>query len=102
MDLGERAGQFKFLIRDRDANAFAERYVGTLRRECPDHVLIYGERHLRAVLSQFGCHYNDHRPQRARQLHPPTHDPDTVIDMTTAIQRRKTVDGLINEYWRAA
>jgi putative transposase len=74
MDLGERAGPFKFLIRDRDskftaafdevfagngtriiktpvrsprANSYAERYAGTLRRECLDHLLIYGERHLR-------------------------------------------------------
>jgi putative transposase len=92
MDLGERADQFKFLIRDRDtkftsifdnvlvgsdiqiiktpprsprANAFAERYVGTLRRECLDHVLISSDRHLCAVLRQFGHHYNDHRPHRA-------------------------------------
>jgi putative transposase len=94
MDLGERAGRFKFLIRDRDskftpvsgdvlagngvrviktpvrsprANSCAERYVGTLRRECLDHLLIHGERHLWRTLSEYGRHYNDHRPHQARE-----------------------------------
>jgi putative transposase len=89
MDLSERAGQFKFLIRDRDskftavfdevfagngvriiktpvrspqANSFAERYVGTLRRECLDHLLIHGERHLRQILAGYSRHFNEHRP----------------------------------------
>jgi putative transposase len=89
MDLGERASQFKFLIRDRDskftavfdavfagngtriiktpvrspqANSFAERYVGTLRRECLDHLLIYSEQHLRQILAEYSRHYNEHRP----------------------------------------
>jgi len=89
MDLGERATRFRFLIRDRDskftaafdevlagnstrittspvrsprANSFAERYVGTLRRECLDHPLIHGERHLRRVLAEYARHYNQHRP----------------------------------------
>ena len=129
MDLGERAGRFKFLIRDRDgkfassfdyvfagggvriiktpvrsprANSFAERYVGTLRRECLDHLLIHGERHLRTVLAEFESHYNHHRPHRGRSLHPPVHNPGEAIDMTARINRRTAVSGLINEYHRAA
>jgi putative transposase len=129
MDLGERAGRFKFLIRDRDskftavfdevfsssgvriiktpvrsprANAFAERYVGTLRRECLDHLLVYGERHLRHVLAKYEQHYNDHRPHQGRALRPPLYEPSEMIDITTRIRRRETVNGLINEYSRVA
>ncbi|MCW2938407.1 MAG: integrase [Actinomycetia bacterium] len=129
MDLGENAGQFKFLIRDRDAkftdvfdevftssgvriirapvrspraNAYAERYVGTLRRECLDHLLIHGERHLRKVLGEFEPHYNDHRPHQGRSLRPPLYDPGEVIDMTARIRRRQAVSGLISEYSRVA
>jgi len=129
MDLDDRAGQFKFLIRDRDgkfavafddvfagngiriiktpvrsprANSFAERYAGTLRRECPGHMLIHGERHLRTVLADFESHYNHHRPHRGRSLHPPMHDPSEAIDMTARINCQTTVSGLINEYHRAA
>jgi putative transposase len=89
IDLGDRADQFRFLIRDRDskfttafdavfagadirilrcpvrtprANAIAERFIGTLRRECLDHLLITGPRHLKQVLHEFVEHYNTHRP----------------------------------------
>ena len=78
------------------------RYAGTLRRECPDHLLIHGERHLRTVLADVESHYNHHRPHRGRSLHPPMHDPSEAIDMTARINRRTTVSGLINEYHRAA
>jgi integrase-like protein len=80
MDPGDRAGRFRFLVRDRDtkftaaldqvftgngtrviktpihsprANAFAERFAGTLRRECLDRLLIFGDQHLRKVLAQY-------------------------------------------------
>jgi putative transposase len=129
MDLGERAGRFTFLIRDRDgkfsrifdevfacggiriiktpprsprANAYAERFVGTLRRECLDHLLIYGERHLRRVLAEYERHYNDHRSHQSRDQIPPLHEPGRVIDVTAPIRRRKAVAGLINQYSRAA
>jgi putative transposase len=129
MDLGERAERFRFLIRDRDgkfttafdgvfagngtrvirtpvrsprANAFAERFAGTLRRECLDHVLILGERHLREVLAAYASHYNSHRPHQALQQESPLHQPGRVIDIATRIERRKVLGGLISEYHRAA
>ena len=129
MDLGERAGHFKFLIRDRDskftsvfddvfadngtriiktpvrshrANSFAERYVGTLRRECLDHLLIHGEQHLRHILTEYAQHYNDHRPHQSREQRPPLHKPGQAIDVTARIKRRQAVQALISEYRRAA
>src|SRR6478736_4448307 len=92
MDLGERADRFRFLIRDRDskftaafdavftgadlriirtpiraprANAIAERFIGTLYRECLDHLLITGPRHLDIVLREYVQHFNTHRPHRS-------------------------------------
>jgi putative transposase len=129
MDLGERAVRFEFLIRDRDskftavfdgvfagngvrvikipvrsprANSFAERYVGTLRRECLDHLLIYGERHLWRTLIEFAQHYNHHRPHQSREQRPPLHEPGQRIDVTARIERSQVVHGLISEYRRAA
>jgi putative transposase len=129
MDLGERAGRFRFLIRDRDgkftaifdevfagngtrviktpvrsprANSYAERFVGTLRRECLDHMLILGERHLRKVLAEYARHYNGHRPHQALQQEPPLREPGHAVDVTARIERRQVLGGLINEYRRAA
>jgi transposase InsO family protein len=129
MDLGECAARFRFLIRDRDskftpvfdqvlagngarviktpvcspqANSFAERYVGTPRRECLDHLLIYGERHLRRVLAEYAQHCNEHRPHQSREQRPPLYEPGQPIDMTARIVRRQVVHGLISEYRRAA
>ncbi|MEV4400360.1 integrase core domain-containing protein [Nonomuraea sp. NPDC049607] len=89
-------------VRSPRANAFAERFVGTLRRECLDHLLIHGERHLRKVLTEYEHHFNHHRPHQGRTLRPPLHDPSEVIDVATPIHRRRTVTGLISEYRRAA
>ena len=129
MDLGERAGSFRFLIRDRDskfttafdgvfsgngtrvvktpvrsprANSYAERFVGTLRRECLDHVLILGERHLRSVLADYARHYNGHRPHQALRQEPPLREPGHAVDVTARIECRQVLGGLISEYRRAA
>jgi transposase InsO family protein len=129
MDLGERASEFKFLIRDRDskftmafddvfsgngtrviktpvrsprANSVAERFVGTLRRECLDHVLILGDQHLRRVLAEYARHYNGHRPHQGRRQEPPLRQPGHAVDITAQIERRQVLGGLISEYRRAA
>jgi transposase len=85
-------------------NAIAERWVGSVRRECTDRLLIYDERHLRKVLTQYERHYNAHRPHRARDRRPP--QPPLVTASVDLNQVRLTgqevVDGLINEYKHAA
>jgi transposase InsO family protein len=96
---GERLTPIRFLIHDRDskfshafdevfrsegveiirtpfrapqANAFAERWIGTIRRDCLDWILIVSKRQLEHVLRVYVDHYNSHRPHRALGLTPPT------------------------------
>jgi putative transposase len=76
--------------------------VGTLRRECLDHLLVYGERHLRRILTEYSRHYNRHRPHQSREQRPPLHEPGQPIDVTARIKRTHVVHDLINEYRRAA
>jgi hypothetical protein len=84
------------------SNSYAERFVGTLRRECLDHVLILGERHLRMVLAEYARHYNGHRPHQGLHQEPPQRQPGHAIDITARIERRQFIGGLISEYHRAA
>jgi putative transposase len=53
------------------ANAIAERWIGSARRECLDQMLIAGQRHLRLVLGEYADHYNTHRPHRTLSQKPP-------------------------------
>ena len=99
-DIGARV--IKTPVRAPRANAFAERFVGTVRRECLDHLLIVNERHLGGVLAEWEAHYNEHRPHQGRQQQAPNDEPARVVDLTAAIQRRPVLGGLINEYHRAA
>jgi putative transposase len=87
------------------ANAVAERFVGTVRRECLDWILIANHRHLRRVLAEFVGHYNDHRPHRALGLTPlEPRQPAAPLrpPREAAIRRRDRLGGLIHEYSIAA
>jgi putative transposase len=130
--LGERGRQVRFLVRDHDAkfsrsfndvfgseagevlvtpvrapraNAYAERWVRTVRAECLDWLLIVGRGHREQVLRVYVQHYNRHRPHRALGLQPP--DPPARLavpgeDDRGAVHRRDLLSGLLHEYRRAA
>jgi hypothetical protein len=134
MELDERADRFRFLIRDRDAkftttfdavfaaagiealkipprapraNAYAERWVRTVRAECLDWVLVRSDRHLDRILTAYLAHYNTARPHRGINLDMPTPSagPTKVGTPASAAGRIERVDvlgGLIHEYRRAA
>jgi transposase InsO family protein len=129
MDLGDRAADFRFLVRDRAgqftasfdavladagikvvkilprsprANAYAERFVLTARTEVTDRMLIFGQRHLEAILAQYEAHYNGRRPHRSRQLRPPRPDHPVADLSKERVRRQPVLGGLINEYERAA
>jgi putative transposase len=126
--MDDHLARTRFLIRDRDAkysgpfdevfrsegvrvirtpihspkaSAFAERFVGTVRRECLDHILIFGERHLERILREYVTHYNEERPHRGLSLE----TPEPKLALTCAdgeIVRVARLGGLINEYHRIA
>jgi putative transposase len=130
MNLEDHAGGLKFLLRDRDAkftaafeavfaaagvriiktpvrapraNAIAERWIASARRECLDQILITGERHLRLVLTEYVDHYNVHRPHRTLQQHPAAERADPLGDVTSMrVLRRNRLGGLIHEYSQVA
>jgi putative transposase len=131
--LADRTHPVKFLIRDRDAkftssfdeifraegitiirtpirapraNAFAERFVGTVRRECLDRMLILGRRHLEHVLAGYGAHYNEHRPHRSLDqqapLAPNPKPPSASSPDLARLRRTDKLGGLLHEYKLAA
>ena len=126
MNLGDRTGRFRYLIRDRDsrftaefdavfaaeaitivrtpvrapqANAVAERWIGSLRRELLDRILIVNRRQLEHVLAVYLDHYNTHRPHRSLEQTPPLQpSPRGAPGGDLVVQRRRRLGGLINEY----
>ena len=85
-------------IRAPRVNAVAERVIGTLRRECLDHLIVLNEQHLRAILREFVAYYNVNRPHRTLQLEPPV---PTIRVGTGRIRSRPVLDGLHHVYERA-
>jgi hypothetical protein len=132
LELGEQGRRIQFLLRDRDAkfcrafddlfrsegaeviltpvqapnaNAYAERWVGTVRVECLDWLLIVGRRHLEQVLRVYIEHYNVHRPHRALRLGSPDTpaDSDAIHEAREGrVHRNDLLGGLLHEYQRAA
>jgi putative transposase len=88
-------------IRAPQANAYAERFVRTVRAECLDWLLILGRRHLEHTLRIYTTHYNRERPHRALGLQPPEAI-ERPTPETETIERRGLLGGLIHEYHPAA
>jgi transposase InsO family protein len=82
------------------ANAYAERWIGTARRECLDRMLIFGRRHLERVLDEYVEHYNAHRPHRSLNQRAPEFRVSTAP--AARVERQPVLGGLINEYRAAA
>ena len=129
-DLDDREEPLRFLVRDRDskytcsfdevfktegagviltpirspkANAFAERWVRTVRQELLDWTLVLGPRHLDRLLDTYVEHYNAHRPHRGLDLAAPEAPQlDPPPGRMDEIRRRDVLDGLIHEYYRVA
>jgi putative transposase len=134
MDVDDRGQRPRFLIHDRDrkfsrafdailasegieivrtpiqapnANAYAERWVGSVRRECLDRLLIFRRRQLEHVLRVYIRHFNQQRPHRALDLRPPdscsgANPSPTATIHPLQIKRRDLLGGLLHEYEAAA
>jgi putative transposase len=99
----ERMRTLRTPVRAPRANAYAERWVGTVRRELLDRTLIMGRRHLEMVLSDYVMHYNQHRPHRSLDQGPPLgviSPPAPAADVP--VVRLDRVGGLIHEYAQVA
>jgi transposase InsO family protein len=84
------------------ANAVAERLVGTFRRECLDHIIVINERHMRYVLREFVRHYNVGRPHQTLELDVPERGTGPPHEQLGPIVSRPVLGGLTHEYERKA
>jgi putative transposase len=131
MTLAEQGQSHRILVRDRDkkftaafdevfrseglrpirapvaaprAKAHAERWVGSVRRECLDRILIVSRRQLETVLREYVAYYNTHRPHRSLDQQPPLlkTKPGSPPDHEWPVRRRDRLGGLLHEYELAA
>jgi putative transposase len=86
------------------AKAHAERWVGSVRRECLDRILIGSRRQLETVLREYVAYYNTHRPHRALEQQPPLlkTEPGPPPNDEWCVRRRDRLGGLLHEYELAA
>ena len=87
-------------VRSPRANAFAERWVHSVREDCLDHLLVLSRRHLETILAQYLKHYNGARPHRGLRLLPPDRRSTTTVG--TKVTRTDVLGGVIHEYELAA
>jgi transposase InsO family protein len=78
-------------------NGYAERLIGTIRRECVDHMIVFGEEHLRRILGEFAAYYNKARVHRSLEMDAPVH---RQIERLGVIRSRPVLGGLHHQYCR--
>lgn len=84
------------------ANAHAERWIGSCRRECLDWMLVVNQRQLEAIVRDYCGHYNDERPHRSLSLRPPMSRGDPIPSTDGPITRHSRLGGILNTYRRLA
>ena len=91
-------------VRTPVANTFAERWIGSIRRELLDRTIIWNRRQLERLVADYIEHYNAHRPHQSLDQRPPApdHGPTQTPPATVTVLRTSRCDGVINEYRNAA
>ena len=78
-------------------NCFAERLIGSIRRECLDHTIIFGETHLRRVLHSYASYYNETRTHQSLDKDAPFH---RFVQLDGTLKSRSVLGGLHHQYVR--
>jgi transposase InsO family protein len=89
-------------VRAPRANAIAERVIGSLRRECLDHLIPLDERHLHTVLAEYAAYYNTERPHRTLRMETPRPQARPRAGPVRAVHARPVLGGLHHAYEPAA